>query len=309
MALLTRRRVIAAKIETTPGTAEVLAGTDAAFNASNVQIQANIDFVQRPSQGGFPPLPGMLSQRGGQVTFDMEVATNGSGANAAWATTFLPGCGMVATTNTWAPASLPPGGAGFPKTLTIGVYEDGVRKVLAGCMGTVSFRLTDGEPIIASFTFNGVWQTPTDVAILTPTYPTTKPIRMMGASIVLASNALPPMQEFTFDVGNEVQMREDAANANGIRHAVIVGRRVNGTMNPEATLVATRPQYTEWLAETTGSFVLNAGSANNQITFSVPTWQAVNVQEAERNGLNIDQVEWQANRGGTADSDFTITFS
>lgn len=309
MPLLTRRRVLAAKIETTPGTAETLANADAVFNASNVQIQPTIDFVQRPGQAGFSPLPGMLSQRGGQVSFDIEVATNGAGASGNWASTFLPGCGMVVSTNTWTPTSLPPGGSGFPKTLTIAVYEDGVRKILAGCMGNMTLRLTDGQPIMASFTFRGVWQTPTDVAILAPTYPTVKPIRMMGATVLLGATALPPVQELTVDLGNDVQMREDAANAAGIRHAIIVNRLVSGTINPEATLVATRPQYTEWLAETTGALTVSAGAATNSIALSMPAWQAVNVQEADRNGLVVDQINWQANRSAaTADTDFSITF-
>lgn len=311
MPLLRRRRIIAAKIESVPGVAEALVAADAAFNASNVTIQANIPFTGREGQGGFSPLPGIMAARSGTVTFDIEVATNGSAGNPGWATTFLPACGVVNTATTlWSPRSLPPGGAGSPKTITIAVYEDGVRKTLRGCMGNMTLRATDGQPIMASFTFMGIWDTPTDLALLAPTYPSVRPIRFFDAAITLAAVALPPMQEFTLDLGNDVQLREDAANASGYRHAIITNRTTVGTINPEETLVATRNEYADLLAATTGAFSLGLGPPDNAIIISVPVWQRTNVQESDRNGIQVHTINWQANRNLSAgDDDFVLEFT
>ncbi|MBX3435549.1 MAG: hypothetical protein KF847_19705 [Pirellulales bacterium] len=309
--LLRRRRLIAAKIETVPGVAESLAGADAAFNAANVIAQPNVEFNDREGQAGFSSLSGVMGARSGQVTFDIELATDGSGGNPGWATTFLPACGVVnPASTTWSPRSMGPGGSGQPKTITIATYIDGVRKLLRGCMGNAVFDFTDGKPAKVSFTFTGIWDSPTDVALLAPTYPAVRPIRMMGATITADATALPPVQQFTLDLGNEVQMREDAANPSGYAHAVIVARNVRGSVNPEEKLVATRDIYGDWLAMTERSLLFQVGNTNNQIVVAVPKWQARNVQESERNGLVVADIEWQANRSASAgDDEITFTFA
>ena len=57
--LLRRRRVFAAKVEATVGTAESLTGAEAAFNAEDFVIQPNIAMTRRQGQGGDGPGPGL----------------------------------------------------------------------------------------------------------------------------------------------------------------------------------------------------------------------------------------------------------
>src|SRR5690606_2038844 len=51
--MLTRKRTIAAKIETVAGTPESLTASDGAVNVYNLAINANIAMEQREGQGGF----------------------------------------------------------------------------------------------------------------------------------------------------------------------------------------------------------------------------------------------------------------
>ncbi len=178
MPLLKRKKVLAAKIETTVGTAESLTAADAAFNVYNPMIQANISMEEREGQGGFGYLPAVPGGYGGTVTFRTMLEWDGSSTEPAWADTFFPACGWVKTIGTYNPTSQEPGAN--VKTLTIAVYEDGVRKTLAGCMGTFVVTLPTGRPGYIDWTFTGVWQAPSDVALISPTYPTVTPLRYAG---------------------------------------------------------------------------------------------------------------------------------
>ena len=57
MPLLRRKSVLAAKIESTSGTAESLSASDAAFNVFDLTMTPTIAMTPRPSQGSFSSLP------------------------------------------------------------------------------------------------------------------------------------------------------------------------------------------------------------------------------------------------------------
>jgi hypothetical protein len=87
----------------------------------------------------------------------------------------LAGCGIAITNGTLSPRNEAPGTN--VKTLTLGLYENGRRKLMSGAVGNVVFNFVPGEPVMMNFTFRGVYQGVSDTAILTPTYPTITPIR------------------------------------------------------------------------------------------------------------------------------------
>src|SRR4051812_1535508 len=101
-----RQRVLAAKIETTQGTAVSLAGADGAFNVYDVTIDADIPMTERKGQGSMSKLASVPGTRAGSLKFKLDVYGSGSAnTSPTWATTFLPACGMVETAGTWALAS------------------------------------------------------------------------------------------------------------------------------------------------------------------------------------------------------------
>ena len=311
---LKRRRVLAAKIETEVGTAEELAVGDGAFNIFDTMPQVDTEFFEREGQGGFSPLPGTLGAYGATLEFETELHGSGNdGApTPAWALAFLPACGFVVSSGTtYVPQSMAPGAAGSStKTLTIGVYEDGVFKVLKGCMGNAVFTFVSGQVVRVRWTFTGVWVAPTDVALIAPDYPSVAPLRFASATMTLGGWT-PKLQELTIDLGNEVVLREDAAQASGYISAVITSRRINGTMNPEAELVADNDTYGDWLALTEDLMTINLGSAGgNTINILAPKFQVTNPQEGDRDNIQTDDLEWQANRDTDAgDDEMTIEFT
>jgi hypothetical protein len=304
MPLLKKKRVLAAKIESTPGTAESLSASDAVFNVYDATIQPSIEFDNRDGQGEFAPLYGTLGAYGATCTFSTDVIGDNDPL-PAWASTFLPACGLVWDTTKYETADEAPGTN--VKTLTIGLYEDGLFKSMRGAMGNVVFRFDAGKRIVAEFTFTGIWVAPSDVAVISPTYPTTAPIRFVSSSLAIGSWS-PKVASMTIDLGNEVILREDSSNSSGYSTAIITGRRVNGEIDPESSLVADDDPYGDWLSLTEASLSCTCGSSGNQAAFTVEKAQFTTLQEGERNGLHTDAVQFQGNRNAGA-FDFTLGLS
>jgi len=308
MPLLKRKRVIAAAVETTIGTAETLAGSDAAFNAYDVMIQPNVEFEQRPGQSSFDQLAGVVGPYSGTATFKTDLGWDGAATLPTWASVLLPACGWVDTSNTFNPTSEAPGSN--VKTLTIGAYIDGVRKLLAGCMGTFQLVCPTGKMAYIEWTFQGVWQTATDVSLLSPTYPTASPLRYSSATTTYDSVAL-CVENVTFDAGNNVIMRPCAGTAAGFVSALVTDRAPTITADPEATLVATQDRYGDLLSNAEAEFTVTLdGPSTSTIEIVAAKAQYTNVQEADRNGMVTDALTFQCNKNGTtADQSLQIVFT
>ena len=91
--LIRKKRVMAAKAETTPGTAISLAGADAAFNVFDLVIQPNIPTEQRDAQSSLSQLAPAVGAMAGTATFTTEVF--GGTSDPTWMSTLLLACGFT----------------------------------------------------------------------------------------------------------------------------------------------------------------------------------------------------------------------
>lgn len=308
MPLLKRKRVLAAKIETTIGTAETLTASEGAFNAYDVVAQANIPVDEREAQGSFNYLSGIPGAREGTLSFKTDMGWDGTVTMPTWASVLFPACGVVGSSQVYTPRSEAPGSN--VKTLTIAAYVDGVRKMLAGAVGNFKIVCESGKQAMIEWEFRGVWQAPTDTTLIAPTYPTALPIRYSSATTTYNSVAL-CVANFTMDAGNEIIMRECASTAAGYISGLVVSRKPIATADPESVLVATQDRFGAWLASTESALtVVLDGPGSSTITITAPKAQITNLQEADRGKLVVDDVEWSLNRNGnTADQEFSITFA
>ncbi len=307
MSLLKRVRVLAAKIETTSGTAIALTGSDASFNAWEVMIQPDIEMIEREGQGSFGHLPQVPGGYKGKATFKTDVSWDGTATEPAWADTFLPACGLVKTGQVFTPRSEAPGSN--VKTLTIGCYINGLYKSISGAAGTFKLVCPTGKMAYIEWEFTGVWIPPTDVAIISPTYPTASALRYANSTTTWNSVAL-CLENITLDIGNEVVMRECAA-ANGYEAALITNRKIKVTGNPETKLVAGQDRYGALLAMTEGVLTWDIdGPTTALLTIAAPKAQIIKNQEGDRNKMVIDDLEWQCNQNAsTVDTELTMTFT
>lgn len=309
MTLLKRKRVIAAKIETTVGTAIAVTGADASFNAWDIMCQPEIDVISREGQGGFGMLSSIVGGYKGKMSFKTDCGWDGTATEPSWADTFLPACGLVKSGgNQFYPTTEAPGSN--VKTLTMYCYMDGTIKGICGAVGNGKMVCPTGKPAYMEWDFQGIWIPPTDGAILAPTYPTALPLRYASSTTTYNSVAL-CLENLTLDFGNEIMMRECASTVGGYHSAIITNRNPKVTGNPEAKLVATRDSYGNFLASTEAALTWGLdGLTNSFITIAAPKAQIVKIQEGDRSKLVTDEIEWQLNRNAsTVDQEFSILFT
>lgn len=298
---------MAAKVEATVGTAESLTSAEGAFNAYDVIIQPQIEVTPREGQGGFGRLAGVPGQRKGTASFKVDLAYDGTTVPTL-ASVLFPGCGWVQSTGLFTPRSEAPGSN--VKTLTIGAYIDGVFKSIAGAVGNFRIVCPSGRMIVVEFEFQGVWQAPTDTALITPTYPTASPWRFASSTVTFNSVAA-KVENVTFDAGNEITFREDATTAAGLHSAIIVDRQPKITCNPEAVAVGTNDIYGLWIAPTEAEFeVVLDGPGTSDVTITAPKAQIMNAQEGDRGKIVTDELEFICNKNGaTHDQELQIDFN
>ncbi len=302
--MLMKNAVLAAKVEGTVGTAESLSASDAAWNAYNFSIAPTTDMSQRMGQGSGCPLPAIPGPFTGRCEFDVDCARLITGADPPWAT-LLPSCRWVGSSHVFKPVTSGPGANGVT-THTLGKYNGGILEILYGAMGNFSFRKEAGRPVYVHFEFMGIYKAVTDVAIITPDYPMTKPPRFVSGNVTLAGANLPLIRELTLNSGNELTMIEDANATDGLGYCLANPGIVNGSFDPEARVVATRDDWGIWRAGTEAALTW----AIDGVAFSVPKCQRTNVQPLDRGGLRTNQIDWQCNRSADLGDDcLAITLS
>jgi hypothetical protein len=305
MSLLTRRRVIAAKIETVEGTAEVLTVTDGGILALDPKFDPNIKMNNRenvllPTLSQLQPIPGA---RDAKMTFKVEL----KGAGAAYSSTVTPAlgkylraCGFLETVVTAVgteSVSYKPASTGIP-SLTIWMYLDGVAKKIRGARGTVKYTGKAGEPCYAEFDFQGVYDDVVDAAMIMPAFEATVPPVFLNASVTLAAYAA-VISSFTVDMANTLALRDDPSKAEGYSSCMITDRKPTGKLDPEFAKVADHDFYGLWKAGTPLALTIGAiGSVQyNRFMITAPKVVTSKIGESDRNALSI------------ADSDFVLALN
>jgi hypothetical protein len=313
--MLTKRRVVAAKIEAVEGTPEALTAAEGGIIAIDAKWNPDIKMLQRlaalPTLSKLQDIPGMALAH---INFKAELM----GRSAAFAAGNLPyvspyfrACGFAETLDvtpgsekvTYKPAS-----SGFP-SYTIGLYTDGVIKILSGARGAVKFSGSNGEQIFAEFDFIGAYNAAADGAMVVPTFPSFLP-PLLKSSLFSVGGFAPVLKSFEIDMGNKLAPREDLNSASGYKSFMITDRDPRGKFDPEMELVATHDWYGRWKAGTTGALNIGAIGATqyNKIKITAPKLAYVKVSEGDREGLELANTDFQLAMN-TGDDEIVIEFS
>lgn len=295
--LLRRRRVFAAKLEATTGTAESLTSAEGAFNAFDPSITPDIAFNAREGQGAnIDPITGVPGARGANITLQTDVY--GAATVPAWGL-LLQAAGALLTSRTYT----------FPtanindSTLTLGFYEDGWLFQAAGAKLNMKMSGRAGSHSMIEWTGTGLWQAPTAVSLIAPTYPTTIPPRGLAAFTI--GGTAEKIADWELDLGNVIVYREDDTDPTGYHASAITNRNMTFKCAPERKALGTRDWYAAYLAGTEFALVHTIGAvANNIISTTAPKMQLISPPEpGERNGIQIDNLTFGLNRSAAAGGD------
>jgi hypothetical protein len=304
--LLTRKRVMAAKAEATPGTPETLSGTDGAENFFEPSFTGNIPSYKRQGQGTFSAIVAVPGARSAQIKFRTEVYNSGATTLPFWARVLLPIAGLSATGGAYTPLT------GNQSTATIGHYVNGNLYEIAGAMANLKIMGDKtGEPVKAEWDATGLYIAPTATAMVTPTYPKPTIPRFAGATLSLGAISM-VVSKFELDLGNTVTLREDASNVSGYAGTIITDRKPTIKLTVEVPPIGTHDYYNDYLTSVEAAFSLALGSGTNGIvTIAAPKLQLdADPKHVDLNGVFGYELTYQLNRSAAAgDDEFSVTFS
>lgn len=316
MPKLTRKTVIGIKLETTQNTPVAVTATDFVL-AEGVDIKPMIDQLERNYfTSSLDPLTSIAGKRWYEIGFKIEAKGSGSAGTAnAPLGAALQACGFVETVSagtsvTYAPTSAPASSNfyGPGKSVSIEIYEDGVKHVAAGCLGTVKFSAEAGKFGMFEFKFFGLYAAPTDSAPGTQTYLAQLPAPLFTSGLAIQSyNAI--ANKIDIDVANTVAQRPDTRSATGLLGFLITERKPVGTIDPELDTVANFDIWAKVLASTEGTMTFAlGGTAGNIITFSMPKAQPLPFSYGDRNAIRTAEIPLKFNRS-TGDDWCSIVFT
>jgi hypothetical protein len=311
MPLLSRKRLILAKTETTYGTDPTPTGTANAILVRNLEItplQADTvtrDLI-RPYLGNSDQL---LAQTRVEVTFEVELAGSGTAGTAPAYGPVLKACGLsetvVATTSvTYAPVS-----ASF-SSVTIYFHNDGIRHKVTGCRGTFELNAEVGQIPVISFTMTGIYNAPTDEALPSPTYANQaaplifKNGNTSNFSIFSYSGCL---QSLNFQLANEVIYRELVGCT---KESLIVNRAPAGDVVIEAPSIATKDFFTIATGSSTGSISFqHGGTAGNIVTFTTAQSDIANPSYSDQDGIQMLNLPYVAVPTSAGNDELSLAYT
>jgi hypothetical protein len=310
MTLVTRRKVLLFKVESTYNTDPTPVGSADAVLVEDFQwTNEGLKMIARPAiRSSMGTLKQIYAGRLASFTFSAEVKGSGTAGTAPEIGQLLRACGLdetvsASTSVTYAPvsASLESG--------TAYIYEDGKLIKVTGCRGNVSFTGEAGGIIKASFTLTGHVTAQTDAAIATPTYDTTEPEPFINGSFTIDSYAA-VISALSFDMSNQLSMPASVNAVDGYDEISIVSRDVNGSIDPLDELVATEDYLGNFtsgasMALTTGAIGATGG---NILTISMPAVTYRDVSPADRDGIAGLDLPFGAAESST-DDEVSIAFT
>lgn len=308
MSKRTRNVLLLAKIETTYGTDPVPVAALNAMHARVTTYQPTVtEFAERANMRPQFGSPGQVQvSNHSEVDVEVELAGAGTAGNAPAYGPLLRACGLKETIDAGVNVIYTPD-TDAPETVTFYYNLDGIRHIMTGSRGTVTFDLTSRAIPMMRFHMVGLFEEVDDALMPTDAnYDTFRAplainkINTPSWSIHGQSGAL---QSVSIDLGNTVTYR----NLIGQEKVVISDRRVSGQASFEMVSVATHAWHEAIRLGTLGALSLTHGSNTGDIIkIDGPKVQLTNPQYADSDGIQMLNVglDFQPNAG---DDEFVLT--
>lgn len=294
--MLVKKSVILAKIEATYNVDPApVAATDALKVENLSHGPSNQKMVEQPNvKNTLGKEKQLFGSYLWDVSFDVLVKGSGTAGTAPEYGTCLRACGLgetiVAVTSvTYAPVST------VFESITIYLYEDGKLYKITGITGNVAFSGEAGGAGKYSFTLSGHKLEITDTALANPTLDTTEAPIIKSAGFTIGAYVA-AISALNFDMGNQVIMPLDINAPDGFGEIQITDRDINGTIDPEDKLLATKDFLADWEAGTEmalGTGVIG-GTAGNKYQITMPAVSYRDASLGDRDGLRTMELPYGA---------------
>jgi hypothetical protein len=308
--VLTRRRLLLAKIESTYASDSSPTGTNAIL-VRNLDIQplvadtVNRDLV-RPYMGQADQL---LAQTRVEVTFEVELAGSGTAGTAPAYGPLLRSCGLEETLVTDTSATYAPESSGFESS-TLYYHQDGIRHKVTGCRGSFEISGEVGGIPVISFSMTGIYNAPTDETLPTPTYSnqaTPLLFKQGNTSSFSVFGFSGVMQSYNFNIANSVVFRELVG---GSQEILITDRAPSGTVVIEAPTITDKDFFTVATGTSTGSITFQHGStAGNIVTMTTAQSDLGNLTYSDSDGIQMLNMPFIAVPTNSGNDELSLVFT
>lgn len=324
MPLLASRCQVAIVQEAVAGTAETPANGNVILTNGAPTFELTPTVTDRQAMGATLSKRGsVIGARMAKISFRQYLrgtATAPAGGNQSDFAIPFKGCGLdVAYSGgspneigTWKPSSTLVVDETTGAYCTVAIYRDGKEYKIHGAVGNLKLTFDVGVPVLAEYEFTGVANTPTDVALKSPTYSTVVEPPFQGAALsLIGSYTTAKIKTLTLDLGNRIAMRPYPNTTTGFFTAQIVDRAPVFTLDPEEELAATANFWNQWLSGTLGSITTGTFPSNgtnyNQFNLTIPNAQYTKGGLADRDGVGTMPLEGQCRANSdTGEDEFTL---
>ena len=312
MPLLSRKRLLLAKLETTVGTDPTpVVGSDAIL-VRNIEVTPlEVDTVNRelirPFLGQADQL---LAQQRVLINFEVELAGSGSAGTAPAYGPLLQACRCTETVVSSTSVTYAPNSDATPKSVTIYFNNDGVLHKATGCRGTFTLNAEVGAIPFISFEMTGVFNAPSDVSISAPTYANqADPLvfKNGNSSSFQVFSYSGAVQSLSFELANEVIYRELVGGTKSIE---VVNRAPSGECVIEATTIATKDFFTAATGSSTGNLTFQHGStAGNIATFTASQIDLGGPSYSDEDGIQMLTLPYIATPTSAGNNEFSLVYT
>ena len=302
MAILrTSQTILAAKKETTYGSAATLAGTNC-FLVSNVNLNAVAgEPKERPNirgfAGNFPTYP---SNTKVELTFSLELTPSGTAGTKPAYDELLLACGLARadaanTSNTYTPDPT----LDDAESVTIGIYIDGSLHKILGARGTFSLNLETTNAPLINFSFIGIY---TDPVVISNSNPQLTPNYSSQLAPIAANSSNTTNFALHSYAGNVMSFNYDHNNSlyyseliSGQKSTRITDRKPSGSVTIESVPLGTKNYYTIANSSATGNLTWQHGqTAGNKITFLASYTDLDGIQQEDNEGYQMLNISYRA---------------
>jgi hypothetical protein len=308
MPLLSRRRTILAKIESTYGTDSVPTGSANAILVRNMTITPlNADMVSRdlvrPYLGTSEQL---IAARHVAIEFEVEMAGSGTAGTAPAYGPLLRACGLSQTLTASTQAAYSPVSSGI-ESVTLYHNVDGVLHRITGARGNATFNINARAIPTIQFQMTGIYNAPSDAALPTVDYSAfqtplaSNTANTTGFSFFSFSGVL---ESLSLTLGNTVNYR----SLIGSESVLITDRAVSGTAVFEAPLTAQKDFFAAALLSTLGNLSITQGTvAGNKFKIDSSRVDIANPTYTDNDGIHMLSVPFVCVPSSAGNDEVSIT--
>lgn len=308
MPLLTRKRVILAKIETTYGTDPTPTGAANAILVRNLNVSPQSSQlvgrdVIRPYLGNFEQL---MASTHVELDFEVEAAGAGAAGTVPAYGCLLRACGMSETVSAGVKVDYKPVSAAF-ESVTLYFNVDGVLHKITGARGDVELSINSSQIPVFKFKFIGIYNSPTDTVLPVVSYSTQQTPLVANSTNTPSFSFFavsPILQELSFQLGNQVDYR----TLIGSQYVQLTDRKVAGQLTFEANTIAAKDWFAAALASSLGSLSITHGTtAGNKVVLTSATVDLLQPSYTDGNGVQMIQMGYVMVPTTAGNDEFTLT--